>query len=935
MDRNFIFKIAKTVFFTFFACIFIILIIYCVNDKIGAIPRDPLTYIENWTVTKGDGSSFEVERSHAAEERYDEPFTVEAKLPDTVLDNSFLCFETGKSIQVYINGELRKEFDEYLDVALNGGSVKRFYMVVPLTEEDAGAELRLERVPTKKRGQIVPETFVTTLGGLYFHMFEKYGPAFMMAEVVLLLSIVVILVSFGMRIWYRRENNMLYGAMSIFVSAAWVVTNSMMFPFIFGHYHIDGIINYMFCLLMPFAPAIYLNSLQRGRYRISMSVIMIISSINCVVWPVLHFTGIFSFSDALVYIILVLGFLSAWAVILLIKDIIHGHVKSYKYTAIGFIGFLLCGFYELFSLLFLRPKYEEIPMVIGLLFFLVFVVIQQVDEIRKTYAEKQHAIDISEAKTRFLASMSHEIRTPINAILGMNEMILRENKDSVINGYSKNIKSSGNMLLMLVNDVLDFSKIEAGKMEIVDAPFHMSELLYDVISLVGERASEKLLKLDYELTDEVPEGLTGDEFRIRQILINLLNNAVKYTDKGSVTLLVGGKYTGDVEYELHFTVKDTGRGIKSEDIPNLFTAFSRADIKENISIEGTGLGLAIVKRIVDSMDGNIDVKSVYQEGSEFTVTLPMKVCDKTPLTDDFMNRRDEMENQEEELYFTAPNASILAVDDNPSNLTIVKLFLKRNEIVPDLCSSGTEAIEKCKVKKYDLILLDHMMPKPDGMETLKAIREEEDSKNKTTSVVVLTANAVAGSRKIYLDAGFNDYLTKPIAVKALEQTVMKYLPEEMVYFPDVSDETETGKITDAEAEDDVVFAEFFPEEEEDSNPEEDLRTRLSAIEGLDYNTALLYSGGDESILREILQNMASECSGRCERMRKNLSEEDWDAYRIEAHSIKGQMATIGMNDLSKRAMKHEYAARDKEVAFILEDAQSFLSEYGDVCGRFL
>ena len=305
-------------------------------------------------------------------------------------------------------------------------------------------------------------------------------------------------------------------------------------------------------------------------------------------------------------------------------------------------------------------------MVVGLAFLLTFIVIQQVHDLRMMNMEKQHAIDISEAKTRFLASMSHEIRTPINAILGMNEMILRENNDKTIDEYSRSIKTSGKMLLMLVNDVLDFTKIESGKLEIKESEFLMSEMLYDVISLIKERAEEKSLELRFEIFEEVPEELISDEFRIRQILVNLMNNAVKYTETGTITLKIGGNYT-DAGYELKLIVKDTGKGIREEEQEHLFEAFSRADVKANASIEGTGLGLAIVKSIVDSMNGSYGVESEYGIGSEFWVKLPVKYKSREALKSDFMERRNEHTTEDNSYSFMAPDAKILAVPGLEAN----------------------------------------------------------------------------------------------------------------------------------------------------------------------------------------------------------------------------------------------------------------------------
>ena len=672
-------------------------------------------------------------------------------------------------------------------------------------------------------------------------------------------------------------------------------------------------------------------------------------------------------------------------------------------------------------------------MVIGLAFLLVFIVIQQVDDFRNINIEKQIAIDISKAKTRFLASMSHEIRTPINAILGMNEMILRENRDSVIEEYSRNIKTSGKMLLMLVNDVLDFSKIEAGKMEINNSRFLMSDMLYDVISLVKERADEKNLTLDSELACDIPDEIISDEFRIRQILINLLNNAVKYTDKGSVKLILDGKYSGTGEFDLRLTVKDTGKGIRKEDQKHLFEAFSRADAKSNANIEGTGLGLAIVNSIVESMKGSLGVESEYGAGSEFWVTLPVKYSGGQLLDPDFINNRSKSAPAQETCGFMAPDAEILAVDDNRSNLTIVRLFLKRTGINPDLCDSGTRAIELCREKKYDLIILDHMMPQPDGLETLRLIRNDEASLNKDTKAVVLTANAIAGSRQLYLDAGFSDYLTKPLDSKLLEQAVRNMLPAGKVIltsdnsssseaedngfvsltetraasedataqtasvaashtFADATAQTFSGSASHTSADataqtfsgsasltsgdataqtfsgsashtsadataqtfsgsashtsGDATAQTFSGSashtsadataqtmKEAAGSTSAGLKQRLSSIDGMDYDTALYYSGGSETALEMILSAVIAECSPCSERMRQSLETGDFESYGRDAHSIKSNMATIGLKEFSERAKKHEFAAKDNDTAFIRGDSEDFLSEYTSICRK--
>jgi CheY-like chemotaxis protein/HPt (histidine-containing phosphotransfer) domain-containing protein len=378
---------------------------------------------------------------------------------------------------------------------------------------------------------------------------------------------------------------------------------------------------------------------------------------------------------------------------------------------------------------------------------------------------------------------------------------------------------------------------------------------------------------------------------------------------------------------LKLVVKDTGKGISKEEQPHLFEAFSRADVSSNANIEGTGLGLAIVKSIVDSMNGTLGVESEYGVGSEFWVKLPLRYDSKKPLEADFMEKEIVADTAPAGSLFTAPDARILAVDDNQSNLTIVKLFLKRTGIKPDLCNNGKRALELCRQKQYDLILLDHMMPAPDGIETLHMIREDADSLNKETRAVVLTANAVAGSRQMYLQEGFVDYLTKPLDSGVLEQTVKNLLPADKVL------EAESG----AEDEENLEILEFPVAGEGASDAEKQqassLKEKLTSIQGLDYDTAMRHCGGSEEMLEEILSDIVSECEDRCERMKQSVAHKDADAYRIDAHSIKSNMATLGLTELSKRAKEHEFAAKDQNLDFIQSDYEDFISSYAEICKK--
>lgn len=909
-------KVVKILLCVMFALNTFLFVYYGVINKTEVPKTDPIQFVERWSVAEQNGNLV----------------IISSTLPRDVSDNEYFFFATRKDVEVYINGEFRQDYVEERDVSIPGGAIRRFYMMVPLDKSDANGEIELVRTLISEDEPIVPTAFVSTRFGAFGYMMNRDGLAFALASIVLIFSVVAFIVSVVLRFWYKQEIGMLYGSLTIITIASWIITGSDMFPFIFGVYYVNSPLYYTFSLMIPFSMALYLNSVQHGRFKRFMPILMGIACLSGITWPLLHFTGIVSFYSVRNIANVIFSFLAVSTIALLLVDAVKGNAREYFYVYIGFFGFLACCILEL-MLLLMTDAATTLPMVVGVGFLLVFIVIQQVDVLRKINAEKQHAIDISEAKTRFLASMSHEIRTPINSILGMNEMILRDNTDSVIGEYSRSIKTSGKMLLMLVNDVLDFSKIEAGKLEINETTFFMSQMMSDVISMVKERADEKGLNLKTMISDKIPNEIISDEFRIRQILVNLINNAIKYTERGAVMVKLSGEYTEE-GFDLRFAVKDTGKGIKKEELPNLFEAFSRADEEKNANIEGTGLGLAIVKSIVDSMKGTVSVDSEYGVGSEFKVTLPVKYSGEELLNDDFMNATRRTETISGTCDFMAPDARVLAVDDNQANLTVVKLFLKRTGIALDTCSSGNLAVELCRENKYDLLLLDHMMPKPDGIETLHLIRDDEESKNRETKAVVLTANALAGSRKMYIDEGFSDYLTKPLDAQVLEQTVKIMLPKEKVKKNVHGAEAKNNAAADTskDTQDDEILE--FPEGGMDDETENsELRKKLEAIDGLDIDVALRHCGGEESFLEEIIGDIVAECGERIVRMKKSLEDKDIKSYGIDAHSVKSNMATIGLKDFSERAKKHEFAAKEGNTAFIDEDAESFLNEYADLCKK--
>ncbi len=411
-------------------------------------------------------------------------------------------------------------------------------------------------------------------------------------------------------------------------------------------------------------------------------------------------------------------------------------------------------------------------------------VIYRISDITESYLYTKQLINLkeeaehaNEAKSAFLAHVSHEIRTPINAVLGMNEMILRESSSSAIREYALNIQNAGRILLSIINDILDLAKIESGQIEIVQSDYHLGKLLTDIENMVTMRAEESSLALHILADSKLPEMLHGDEKRIKQCIINFLTNSIKYTKEGKVTLQVGFTEAGKEMINLQVSVSDTGIGIQEDKLTLLFEPFVRLDRPENSNVEGTGLGLSITKSLIDRMGGSLRVESVYGKGSVFTFSIPQKVVG-AELLGDYKEKSQRIAEKERE-KFIAPQAKILAVDDNRVNITVARGLLKRLKVQFDSAMSGQECLDKINRMHYDIILLDHMMPGMDGVDTLHQMQKMECFIQEPSVVIALTANAVIGAKEGYLEEGFTDYLSKPIDYVKLEDMIRKYLPEGM------------------------------------------------------------------------------------------------------------------------------------------------------------
>ena len=404
---------------------------------------------------------------------------------------------------------------------------------------------------------------------------------------------------------------------------------------------------------------------------------------------------------------------------------------------------------------------------------------------RTARQQKQEIEELNQAQNRFFSSMSHEIRTPINTIIGLNEMILRETTSDEIAADAKDIQTASKMLLALINDILDMSKMESGKMDIVPVSYNVGDMLSEIVNMIWVRTKEKGLEFHIDIDQKMPSQLLGDEVRIKQILVNVLNNAVKYTTEGAVTLSIQCRRQEHGHAQIVYSVTDTGMGIKKENIPYLFNAFKRVDEEKNRHIEGTGLGLSIVKQLVDLMGGDVSVNSIYTKGTTFIITLPQEIDAEEEIGDIDIEARHAINARKYyRRSFEAPRARILIVDDNDANLMVEEKLLRDTKVQTETACSGAECLQKTLHNRYDVILMDHLMPEMDGIMCLHEIRRQAGGLNPETPVVVLTANAGAENQRLYRREGFDGYLTKPVTGGQLETELLKHLPGEIVTLAD-------------------------------------------------------------------------------------------------------------------------------------------------------
>lgn len=834
-----------------------------------------------------------------------------------------------EDVKVVIGDETVYEYHYASGQRINRKFAPSLWLCVPIAAGDAGKKITITFTTLQNDGSpTIQKIYLGEKTAILYYLVRQSWVSLLMSAAMISLGLVLLFYFMFIRKKDDWASGYHYMGLYILSTGCWFLSQSEVRQILFNNVLYVRNLEF-FSLMMIGIPFIMtIDHIEGKRYHsMALAFCAGILATEAVI-TLLAFTGVFHFLQMLwviqltflaaiayAFITFALLYRQENAVFCQLIDIIIGHV------------ILMCsGLAEVIAMFLIGTKYQGDFLSTGALIFSVIMVNSQARGYHLLQEEKQTAEARDRAKSEILTSMSHEIRTPINAVLGMDEMILRESDNEQITAYALDIQSAGRNLLAIVNDILDFSRIESGHMEITEAEYDLGSFLNDIINLFRFRAEKKGIAFEVHVSESLPSHLIGDEFRIRQVVINLLGNAVKYTNKGKVELIVlpvAGYRGGNETFSLQISVRDTGVGIREEDKARLFTKFERLDPLRNRGVEGTGLGLAISGQLVKLMHGRFEVNSEYGVGSTFTVEIPQKRC----TTDQIGNFEERYRKFTAPVArykesFRAPEAAVLVVDDNEMNLKLMQGLLKRTQVKVTFCGGGEEALRIVESQQFDLIFMDHLMPDLDGIETLHRMQQQPVNCCRNTPVIALTANAISGMKEMYLKEGFTDYLSKPIDGLLLEKMVMQYLPRrkviEIVQDAKVQASEKPAPGSSAEAASGVV----------------------------DFQLGATYCMGDHSVYLDILRIFCDSYQEKRRIIETEYEQQDWSRYQVHVHALKSTSLTIGARVLSAAARELEYAAKryadreqpEKALEYIHTNQASMLQLYEEtiaVCSNYL
>ncbi|WP_026508289.1 ATP-binding protein [Butyrivibrio sp. MC2013] len=706
------------------------------------------------------------------------------RLPENLGRDTWLSvFGCVQEVTIYVDGKVRTEYSIRPGKrGIGSRTSPTAYIFAELYDEDAGKEVMIETMSDSIFSGTLGDVYLGTQAGIWKMYSEEHFSTTLISMILAVIAVTTLIIALYVYIRSGRAEDFLYISLGFSATIIWRVLsspNNNTFMQLEVR-DLGGSFEAAFqCLVFIGIPFLcFADVIQEKRYHRAYSGSVAIYSVWGIVLSILNYAGIAYFAGVIMLILMPIVLTVVTITVCTVLDARKGLVRRYYIIAWGFAFFVLTVVLELLrqSVRFFAPLQEIYGY--GLLGLMLAVVFSAVNDMIGAQNAKLIAERADEKKSDFMTLMSHRIRTPVNTISGMSQIIEKKTSEPVIREYAYSIRNAVRVLMSLIEDMLDAGRAEKGELSIKRRQYAIRDVLEDCLGLLKTTAGRKGLELETLIDQNLPSILEGDDVRIRQVITNILTNAVKYTNFGKVTFVMSGERSGENTIILTVKVKDTGIGIKEEDLGEIFSSYNRADEGGVRHIEGTGLGLFITKRLVDLMEGDISVKSKYMEGSTFTIRLPQRIIDIKPIGDMDVDWRKKETGAALTPHLRAPDARILVVDDNNMNLEVFAGLLEDSQITIDKAGGGQEAIDMASWAKYDLIFMDHMMPHPDGIEAFHKIRDDLDSPNMNTPFIALTANAVPGARQMYLEEGFAEYLSKPVDFDTLEKALLSFLPDD-------------------------------------------------------------------------------------------------------------------------------------------------------------
>ncbi len=765
-----------TMYLFFAALLFCLLFIAHYSFTFGKSSISDSNYnaLDGWVRVEADGTETPIPLTSDQPLESSDRITIETTLPDDFNDNASLEIATVNDMIVSIDGKERLNVRNS-QVNIPGGVCKSVYSFVDLSREDCGKTLRIEKIKNGTQNAIHFTTvYIGSPLGLVFRHTHEEGLFYFTALILLIISFLVIGAGVVLSIHYHEEILLVPIGTAIFCTAMWLLLDSYMFQFVFGRLYVDGATSYMISLLIPIPFVYYVSSLLKRRYKL----LALCASWLClggfIVFTFLHMTGIRQLSKNTIFIDLIIGITTISLLVMIGIDIKMGHAREYVYSAIGMIGFALLTLADMVLLNLIPSRQDGLLVIIGLFFLLGFSVAQQIHDIGLMKAEKDEARRSDEAKTMFLKAINDEIRGPLNTIKALSELILRENTDGNIGDYAGAIERSSSSIEQIMEDILFFSEDETKSFHLVEVAYSTATLITDMIHFLENMVKDKELETDVIVSRYIPVVLNGDITHIRQIITNLLGSAYRNTSKGKITLVFDMEPIGHGS-QCNFVIRVQDTGTKRN--TKLFDK-NASSLDAGYDKDGSPQ-LTVTKMLAEALNGTIHMESKTGKGTTITVKIPQLIVDEMPLGPKFDEKMNPGSKKHEALY-QAPEVKVLLVDDTKANLILVKELLKRNGITSETVICGMDAIDMCGTWKYDLIIMDQMMPDLSGTDTLHLIREDKNGPNFKTPAIMLTANTEEGAEKECYEKGFAGFLPKPVEAAKLEKLIKELLPEDKI-----------------------------------------------------------------------------------------------------------------------------------------------------------